>query len=90
MLDAKYIRDHLDEVREKLALRGQAISLDQFVSIDGERRKAIQEWERLRALQKKVSDEVSKRKREGEDASELIAEMKKVSQELKNLDEIVQ
>ena len=90
MLEARYIRDHLDEVREKLALRGQAISLDQFVSIDGERRKAIQEWEGLRALQKKVSDEVSKKKREGEDASELIAEMKKVSQELKGLDEIVQ
>lgn len=90
MLEARYIRDHLDEVREKLASRGQTISLDQFVSIDGERRKAIQEWEGLRALQKKVSDEVSKKKREGEDASELIVEMKKVSQELKGLDEIVQ
>jgi len=58
--------------------------------IDGERRKAIQEWERLRALQKKVSDEVSKRKKEGEDASELISEMKKVSKEMKELDAVVQ
>jgi seryl-tRNA synthetase len=90
MLDAKYIREHIDEVRGRLGLRGQAFSLDQFVLIDGERRKAIQEWERLRALQKKVSDEVSKRKKEGADASELIAEMKKVSQELKELDAIVQ
>lgn len=45
MLEAKYIREHIDEVKEKLALRGQAISLEQFVSIDGERRKVIQEWE---------------------------------------------
>jgi len=90
MLDAKYIREHIDEVRERLGLRGQAFSLDQFVLIDGDRRKAIQEWERLRALQKKVSDEVSKRKKEGADASELISEMKKVSQELKELDAIVQ
>ena len=90
MLEAKYIREHIDEVQEKLALRGQAISLEQFVSIDGERRKAIQEWEKLRALQKKVSDEVSKRKREGQDASELILEMKKVSQEMKELDGIVE
>jgi seryl-tRNA synthetase len=89
MLDAKYIREHLDEVREKLGLRGQAVNLDQFISIDSERRKAIQEWERLRALQKKVSDEVSKRKKEGEDTSELISEMKKVSQEMKGLDELV-
>jgi len=90
MLDARYIREHLDEVREKLALRGQIVSLEKFVSIDSERRKALQEWERLRALQKKVSDEVSKKKREGEDPSELIAEMKKVSQELKELDGIVE
>jgi seryl-tRNA synthetase len=90
MLEAKYIREHLDEVRGKLALRGQAINLDQFVSTDGERRKAIQEWERLRALQKKVSDEVSKKKRVGQDASELIDEMKRVSQELKGLDGVIE
>ncbi len=89
MLEAKYIRDHLDEVRERLTLRGQAINLDQFVLIDGERRKTIQEWERLRASQKKVSDEVSKMKREGQDASALIEEMKKVSQELKVLDGVI-
>ncbi len=90
MLEAKYIREHLDEVRDRLALRGQSISLDQFVAIDGERRKNLQEWERLRALQKKVSDEVSRKKREGEDASDLISEMKRVSQELKELDGFVQ
>jgi seryl-tRNA synthetase len=44
----------------------------------------------LRAHQKKVSDEVSKRKREGTDASELISEMKKVSQETKDLDRVVE
>jgi len=90
MLEAKYIREHLDEVRERLALRGQAIDLDQFVLIDGERRKAIQEWERLRGLQKKVSDEVSKKKREGQGALDLIEEMKKVSQDLKGLDGIIE
>jgi seryl-tRNA synthetase len=90
MLDAKYIREHIDEVRERLSQRGQPLSLDQFVLIDSERRKAIQEWERLRALQKKVSEEVSKRKRGGTDASELISEMKKVSQEVKDLDRVVE
>jgi len=90
MLEAKYIREHLDEVRERLALRGQAVNLDQFILIDGERRKTIQEWERLRALQKKVSDEVSKKKREGQDVSELIEEMKNVSRDLKALDGVVE
>ncbi len=90
MLEAKYIREHLDEVRERLSTRGQMINLDSFVQIDGERRKAVQEWERLRALQKKVSDEVSRKKREGQDVSDLIEEMKKVSQDLKGLDEIIE
>jgi seryl-tRNA synthetase len=90
MLEAKYIREHLDEVRERLALRGQAVNLDGFVLIDGERRKTIQEWERLRSVQKKVSDEVSRKKKEGQDASELIEEMRKVSQELKGLDLIIE
>jgi len=90
MLEAKYIREHMEEVREKLVLRDQTINLDKFPSVDEERRKAIQEWEKLRALQKKVSDEVSKKKREGIDASELIAEMRKVSQELKRLDDVVE
>ena len=55
MLEAKYIREHLDEVRERLSQRGQSVPLEQFVSIDSERRKTLQEWERLRALQKKAS-----------------------------------
>jgi seryl-tRNA synthetase len=90
MLEAKYIREHIDEVKEKLALRDQTINLDRFLVIDEERRRTIQEWEKLRALQKKVSDEVSKKKKEGIDASGLIGEMRKVSQELKRLDEVVE
>ncbi len=90
MLEAKYIRDHLEEVQQRLSLRGQAISLEQFISIDGERRKALQEWEKLRATQKKVSEEISGLKREGKGADVLLAEMKKVSNDLKELDRIIQ
>jgi seryl-tRNA synthetase len=90
MLEAKFIREHLDEVRERIGLRGGIVDFGRFVAIDGERRKAIQEWESLRALQKKVSEEVSQKKRKGEDASELITEMKKVSQDLKALDGVVE
>jgi len=90
MLEAKFIREHVDEVRERIGLRGGIVDFGRFVAIDGERRKAIQEWESLRALQKKVSEEVSQKKRKGEDASELITEMKKVSQDLKALDGVVE
>jgi seryl-tRNA synthetase len=89
MLEAKYIREHIEEVQERLSRRGQTFSLERFVQVDGERRKTLQEWERLRALQKRVSDEVSAKRRERADASELIAEMKKVSQEMKGLEQII-
>ena len=56
MLEARYLREHLDEVKKKIALRGGNVDFDRFVAIDGERRKALQEWEQLRAVQKKVSD----------------------------------
>lgn len=90
MLEARYIREHLEEVKTRLASRGQNISLDRFVAIDAERRMALREWESLRAIQKRVSDEVTQRKRDGQDVTDLLAEMKKVSQELKTLDDIVQ
>jgi seryl-tRNA synthetase len=90
MLEAKFIREHVEEVRERIGLRGGIIDFGRFVAIDGERRKAVQEWESLRALQKKVSDEVSQKKRKGEDPSDLITEMKKVSQDLKALDGVVE
>ncbi len=90
MLEARYIREHLEEVKTRLASRGQNLSLDRFVAIDAERRMALREWESLRATQKRVSDEVSQKKRDGQDVTDLVAEMKKVSQELKALDDIVQ
>lgn len=90
MLEARYIREHLEEVKTRLASRGQNISLDRFVAIDAERRMALREWESLRAIQKRVSDEVSQKKRDGQDVTDLLGEMKKVSQELKALDDIVQ
>jgi seryl-tRNA synthetase len=90
MLDARYIRDHLEEVRERLSLRGQSINFVRFIEIDGERRKAIQNWEGLRARQKKVTEDVGRKKRAGEDASDLLGEMKTVAQELKDLDRVVE
>jgi seryl-tRNA synthetase len=90
MLDARYIREHLEEVRERLSLRGQSINFNRFIEVDGERRKSIQTWEGLRARQKKVTEDVGRKKRAGEDASDLLGEMKAVAQELKDLDRVVE
>ena len=48
MLDIKLLRDHLDEVKARMATRGTAIDWDQFLSLDRERRDAVARTERLK------------------------------------------
>ena len=88
MLDLKFVRNNLDEVKERLANRGEDLSeLDRFGKLDDQRRELIQKTETLKQKRNSVSEEVAKRKREKEDAEDLIAEMRDVSKEIKSLDE---
>ena len=87
MLDIKLIREKTEEVKDKLLLRGENPELiDNVLKLDKERRETIQESERLKNLRNKVSDEIAKMKKEGKDASAKISEMRKVSEEIKQLD----
>lgn len=43
MLDLKYIRTHLDEVRQALARRRAKVDLDAFMALDERRRALIPE-----------------------------------------------
>ncbi len=67
--------------------RGAAIDFDKFRAIDQERRERITFAERLKAQRNKASEEIPRRKKAGEDASALLAEMKQVSEEIKLADE---
>jgi seryl-tRNA synthetase len=87
MLDIKFIRENTDLVRAKLKERGDAIDLDQFSAMDRKRRDILQEVETLRSDRNSVSKEIGKRKKSGEDASGIIAEMGSVSSRIKELDE---
>lgn len=88
MLDLKFVRNNLDEVKERLAHRGEDLSeLDRFGELDDRRRELIQKTEALKQKRNSVSEEVARRKREKRDADEMIIEMRKVSKEIKGLDE---
>jgi len=88
MLDSKLLRDHLDEVREKLRHRNEDISgLDRFKDLDVRRRQLLQESEALKNRRNTVSQEVARRKRQGEAADDLIEEMRQVGEQIKRLDE---
>ncbi|GEL08507.1 serine--tRNA ligase [Salisediminibacterium halotolerans] len=88
MLDAKKLRNDLDEVKEQLKKRNEDISaLDDFTELDHKRRNIIQEVEELKSKRNTVSKQISEMKKAKEDASEAIAEMQEVSQKVKELDE---
>ncbi|WP_297487758.1 serine--tRNA ligase [uncultured Cetobacterium sp.] len=86
MLDLRFIRENIETLQEMLVNRGSNIDLQEFVKLDAERREILTEVELLKNKRNVESAEVAKRKKAGEDASEIIAEMGKVSAQIKELD----
>lgn len=87
MLDLSFIRQNLDQVRQKMQDRGMPMALDEFEALDLDRRRLIQESESLKHLRNKTNDEITSLKKQQQDASSKIAEMKEVSARIKLLDE---
>lgn len=84
MLDLKFVRTHVDAVKEMLKTRGyEDFDMSRFEALDQTRRAILPRLEELRHQRNRVSDEIAGKKRKGEDASNLIDQMKGVSQEIK-------
>ena len=86
MLDLGFIRDNLELVKRKLRERGFPDILENFETVDRERRKFLVEAENRKARRNKVSDEIAALKKQKQDASALIAEMKQLGAEIQELD----
>jgi seryl-tRNA synthetase len=87
MHELGYFREHLDEFEQMAANRGVTIDFAAFRALDHERRERITAAERMKAERNKASEEIARRKKASENASALLAEMKKVSDEIKLADE---
>ena len=74
MLDLAFVRDNLPLIEEKLRQRGMNPGeiLKDFHQVDTQRRHAITETETLKARRNAASEEIAKRKKAGQDATELI------------------
>lgn len=87
MLDMKRLRDHYDEIKEKLNKRGEDLSdFEKFPELDNKRRELISQTEVLKAKRNEVSAQVAAKKRAKEDAQDLIVSMREVSASIKELD----
>ena len=87
MLDIKYLRQNIDFVAGKLRERGQEIHLEGFIALDEKRRDMIREVEALRSERNNVSKMIGERKKNRQDATEIIERMGEVSNRIKELDE---
>jgi len=88
LFDVKLLRSDLTAVQTAMANRGKQIDeLNGFTELDKKRRELLQETEQLKNRRNTVSQEVALRKRSGENADELIQEMKVVGDRIKELDD---
>ncbi len=90
MLDFKYLRDHIDEVRDKIEQRGVEVNWENLLDLDISRRELLKEVEDLRYQKNTVSEKISQLKREKKDASQEIENMRALSQHIKELDSQLQ
>jgi seryl-tRNA synthetase len=74
-------------VKAALARRGAADQIDELVELDARRRELLPQIEERRGEQNRVSEEIAKAKRAGEDAGETIAAMRDLAAEIKRLEE---
>ena len=90
MLDLAFVREHLDLVEKKLRDRGLSpdVVLGDFRALDTERRKLITEAETLKAQQNRASEEIARLKKQKQDATAQINEMKGFREKIKQAEDL--
>ena len=89
MHDLSYFRENLAAFAEMAKRRGITLDLDGFRALDKERREFITANEQRKAQRNKASDEIARLKKEKQNAETIIAEMKQLSELIKQTDEKV-
>jgi seryl-tRNA synthetase len=87
MLDLKYIRENRERVEQSYSARGQSFVLEALLQLDQDRRRLAMEADELKHRRNVASDEITHLKSQQKPADALLAEMKKVSELIKQLDE---
>ncbi|HPJ37419.1 MAG TPA: serine--tRNA ligase [Spirochaetota bacterium] len=88
MLDPKLIREEPELIRNVLKNRNMegVVDLDLLGAIDNERRTIISKSDELRETRNRVSKEIGKLKSKGGDASEIMQEVQRVNESIKELE----
>lgn len=83
MLDPKFLRGNLEELKAKLATRGYDLDVAFWQEVENQRKSIQVKTEALQAKKNEGAKKVGELKRNGEDASELMNQMQAVSEAMK-------
>ena len=87
MIDLRLIREQRERIEARLRMRDPSLDLSEIVSLDERRRELIAEVERFKAELNQGSQEVGRRKRDGENADDLLARLAELSDRVSALDD---
>lgn len=87
MLDPKLIKENPQLIQDMLKARNVEFDLDSLIDSEQKRRDDIIKTDELRKKKNQVGQEISQKKKAGEDTSNILKEMKKVSEMLAQLEQ---
>ena len=86
MQDIRALRENYEAVKALLDRRGKDYELEKFAEMDQRRRALLRESEDMKAKQNAASKQIPALKKEGQDTTALMAEMKTLADEIKALE----
>jgi seryl-tRNA synthetase len=86
MLDIKFLRGHLDQVRVMLKSRKNSLDLSAFETLDRQRRELIQKSDELKNERKTTSKQIGMLIKKGEDITAIKQRVSEIGDEIKELD----
>ena len=86
MLDLRFFRENLDQVRTGIARKKFDCDLDALIELDEQRRSIIRLAEEKRAAQKAANAEMAKLDKKSEAFRDKVAEMRELAGEVKKLE----
>ena len=87
MLDLNLIRSNPEYVKESLKKREYDVDFTELLEWDARRRALLVENESLKAERNRMSKEIPALKKQGKDASDLLARLKEMADQVKEMDE---
>jgi seryl-tRNA synthetase len=87
MLEIKFLRQNLSDVKRSLNARHSEIDIGMFQTADDLRRGVLVELEELRHRRNRVSDQIADLKKGGQDAEDLVEQMRAVSAKIKTFEQ---